>query len=237
MLEVREVSTYYGHIKAIEGVSLDLREGEIACIIGANGAGKSTLMKTISGIIRPSTGTIVYAGRDITSASPDWIVSAGVCQVPEGRQLFSSLTVLDNLLLGAYSHYGRLKKAELAEDLEKVFHTFPRLSERQKQRASTLSGGEQQMLAIGRALMSKPKLLLLDEPSLGLAPLVMKDIFRIIVELRERGISILLVEQNARAALGIADRAFVMQTGKVVLHGAASALRENPEVKRHYLGA
>jgi branched-chain amino acid transport system ATP-binding protein len=238
MLKIKNVNAYYGKVHALKNVSLHLNRGEIVTLIGANGAGKTTLLNTLSAIIPAASGDILLEGKDVTGLAADRIVGLGLSQVPEGRQVFNPLTVEENLELGAYLRYragGR--RAEIAADLERMFLMFPRLKERRRQAAGTLSGGEQQMLAIGRALMVRPKLLLLDEPSMGLAPLVVQDIFRVIERLRsEEGTTILLVEQNARAALKVADRGYVLETGKVILEGIASELLENKDVQRAYLG-
>ncbi len=236
MLEVRNVSTYYGQIQALDDVSLKVREGEIVTLIGANGAGKTTLLNTICGLLHPRSGQIIFNGQPITRRPAERIVGLGISHVPERRQVFGTMSTLDNLILGAYHRYGKEKKQAIQKDMDFVFEVFPILKERQKQAAGTLSGGEQQMLAVGRGLMSKPKLLLLDEPSLGLAPLLVREIFRIIGELREHGTTILLVEQNARAALRIADRGYVLETGKVVLEGLAQELLADERVQRAYLG-
>lgn len=238
MLKIKNINAYYGKVHALKNVSLHLKPGEIVTLIGANGAGKTTLLNTLSGIIPTASGEIVLEGRDIAGHAADRIVSLGLSQVPEGRQVFNPLTVEENLELGAYLRYrARGAKGEIAADLEKMFLMFPRLKERRRQAAGTLSGGEQQMLAIGRALMARPRLLLLDEPSMGLAPLVVQDIFKVIERLRsEEGTTILLVEQNARAALKVADRGYVLETGKVILEGKASELLENKDVQRAYLG-
>ncbi len=238
MLKVKNINTYYGQVHALKNVSLHLREGEIVTLIGANGAGKTTTLNSLSALIPPKSGEILFNGAPIASLSPDRIVELGISQVPEGRQVFKPLSVEDNLELGAYLRYRRReKRSEIRKDLEQVFALFPRLLERRKQPAGTLSGGEQQMLAIGRALMARPKLLLLDEPSMGLAPLVVQEIFAVIETLRrEKGTTVLLVEQNARAALKMADRGYVMETGKVILEGEAAELLENRDVQRAYLG-
>ena len=237
MLRLKNVNTYYGQVHALKNVSLHLAQGEIVTLIGANGAGKTTLLNTLSAITPARSGEIVFEGGAIAGRSPDRIVELGISQVPEGRQVFKPLSVEDNLELGAYLRYRNKEKSAIREDLETVFALFPRLRERRKQMAGTLSGGEQQMLAIGRALMARPRLLLLDEPSMGLAPLVVQEIFRVISTLRsERGTTILLVEQNARAALTLADRGYVLETGKMILEGVASELLENREVQRAYLG-
>lgn len=236
MLDLKGVNTFYGTIHALKNVSLKVRGGSIVSIIGANGAGKSTLLKTVSGVIPAKSGTVWYEGTDITRFPTAKIVSLGISQVPEGRQLFSHLTVLDNLYLGAYLYYNRKFKAEIEEKLDWIFHLFPVLRKRAKQLAGTMSGGEQQMVAIARALMSRPKLLLLDEPSMGLAPLFVQEIFRVIKRLNEQGTTVLLVEQNARAALQIADYAYVLETGSVALEGPARDLLADDKVRRAYLG-
>ncbi|WAM30595.1 ABC transporter ATP-binding protein [Caldicellulosiruptor naganoensis] len=233
MLKVNRIDVYYGAIQALFSVSLEVQKGEIVTLIGANGAGKSTLLRTISGLIRPRTGSIHFEDIDITKKSPMEIVKLGISHVPEGRRVFPEMTVLENLELGAYL---RKDKQGIKEDLKKVFERFPRLYERKNQLAGTLSGGEQQMLAIGRALMSRPKLLLLDEPSMGLAPILVTEIFKIIKEINSQGTTILLIEQNAHMALSIADRAYVIETGKIVLSGEAKEIAANPEVKKAYLG-
>jgi len=233
MLEVKDLHVFYGAIHALQGVSFHLDEGEIVTLIGANGAGKSTALKTISGLLRPRQGSIVFRGTDMTRVSASKIVSLGISQVPEGRKIFAPLTVRDNLEMGAYT---RNDAKEVAQSMERVFASFPRLKERINQPGGTLSGGEQQMLAMGRGLMSKPKLLLLDEPSMGLSPLLVEEIFRIIEEINKQGMSILLVEQNAAMALSIANRAYVLETGTVALEGQAQELLENPQVKTAYLG-
>ena len=236
MLKISSVVTAYGRTTVLHGVSLHVREGEIVTLVGANGAGKTTLLNTISGIIHASKGTILYNGKDIRRAAPDAIVRLGLSHVPEGRQLFAPLTVHDNLLLGAYTRSSWDKRAHIATDLDYVYTMFPILKERAEQRAGTLSGGEQQMLAIGRALMARPRLILFDEPSMGLAPRVMADIFTAISGFRQSGLTVLLVEQNARAALRIADRGYVLETGSIVLDGSADELLGNQEVQRAYLG-
>jgi branched-chain amino acid transport system ATP-binding protein len=238
MLKIKNINAYYGKVHALKNVSLHLNRGEIVTLIGANGAGKTTLLNTLSALIPAASGEIVLEGKKVNGLSADRIVSLGLSQVPEGRQVFNPLTVEENLELGAYLRYrAGGQKSEIAEDLERMFLMFPRLKERRRQAAGTLSGGEQQMLAIGRALMARPKLLLLDEPSMGLAPLVVQDIFRVIERLRsEEGTTVLLVEQNARAALKVADRGYVLETGKVILEGIASELLENKDVQRAYLG-
>jgi len=233
MLLVNDVHTYYGNIHALKGVSLTIQEGEIVTLIGANGAGKSTTLKTICGLVKPRQGTIVLDGREIHRLPAHEIVALGVSQAPEGRRIFSRLTVRENLEMGAYQ---RTDAAGIRQDMERVFALFPRLEERSKQLGGTLSGGEQQMLAIGRALMARPRVLLLDEPSMGLAPLLVEEIFRVIRQLNEEGTTILLVEQNALMALSVAHRGYVLETGRVALAGSAAELREDPQVRRAYLG-
>ena len=233
MLELADVHVRYGNIRALQGVSLRVDSGELVALIGSNGAGKSTTLRTISGLLRPTQGTIMFEGADITNAGTDRIVARGISQCPEGRRIFGSLTVSDNLRLGAVS---RKDAKEVAADLEMVFELFPLLRERLGQAGGTLSGGEQQMLAIGRALMSRPRLLLLDEPSLGLAPLMVERIFATIAELKRQGRTILLVEQNVHQALDVADRAYVLETGRITLEGAAAVLRHDPKVEQSYLG-
>lgn len=232
MLKVEGVSVFYGAIHALKEISLEVHQGEIVTLIGANGAGKSTLLKTLSGLLKPKRGDITFMGKSIAGATPRSIVQQGLIHCPEGRRVFANMSVEENLELGAYLQHEKESKADYA----KVYDTFPRLLERKKQMAGTLSGGEQQMLAIGRALMSKPQLLLLDEPSMGLAPLLVKDIFRIVEEINRLGTTILLVEQNANQALKIAHRAYVLETGKVVLDGDASELADSDEIKLAYLG-
>ncbi|HPB06608.1 MAG TPA: ABC transporter ATP-binding protein [Rectinema sp.] len=233
MLEIKNLHVAYGGIRALKGVSLSVQEGEIVTIIGANGAGKSTLLNTISGFLRPAKGTIQYRGRPLPRR-PDLIVKAGICQVPEGRLIFANLSVLDNLLLGAYR---RSDKKAVNADLKKVFEIFPRLKERQSQRAGTLSGGEQQMLSMGRALMTNGELILMDEPSLGLAPLLVQTVFEIIEQFRGLGKTILLVEQNAFKALQVADRAYVLEQGRIVKQGPSRDIAQDPAVKEAYLGS
>ena len=233
MLEINDIHVSYGAILALKGVSCQVDQGEIVALIGANGAGKTTTLRTISGLIRPYTGTISYKGQDITKLPPHQIVNLGLSQVPEGRRVFTRMTVLENLEMGAYS---RNDKANIKLDIKKVFERFPRLEERKGQLSGTLSGGEQQMLAMGRALMSRPTLLLLDEPSMGLAPMLVQEIFSIIQEINQSGTTILLVEQNAHMALSIANRAYVLETGEVVLSGAAQDLANDPQVQKAYLG-
>jgi len=236
LLEAERVSTFYGQIRALNNVHLQVNEGEIVAIIGANGAGKTTLLNTICGVHPPREGRVIFGDQDITRLPAEQIVRLGISHVPERRQVFGTMSTLDNLILGAYHRYGREKKGDIEADMEYVFQLFPILKKRQKQMAGTLSGGEQQMLAIGRGLMARPKLLLLDEPSLGLAPLLVREIFRVMAELREHGTTILLVEQNARAALRIADRAYVLETGKVALEGMAQELLADERVQSAYLG-
>lgn len=233
LLEVENVHTYYGHIHALKGISLTVEEAEIVTLIGANGAGKSTTLKTISGSLHNSQGSIRLAGEDLGEYRAHEIVTKGVVQVPEGRRVFGRLTVTENLEMGAFSRNDRQK---ISADMDKVFSMFPRLKERRHQLAGTLSGGEQQMLAIGRALMAEPRVLLLDEPSMGLAPVLVDSIFETIQELHSRGTTILLVEQNARKALQVANRGYVLQTGNIVLSGTAEELRSNEMVRRAYLG-
>lgn len=233
MLEVKEIDVYYGAIHALKKMSLEVEQGSIVTLIGANGAGKTTTLKTISGILRPKSGTVSYKGTDITKTAPEKIVGMGISQVPEGRRVFHTMSVLENLEMGAYL---RNDKKEIQKDMDNVFARFPRLKERYKQMAGTLSGGEQQMLAIGRALMARPELMLMDEPSMGLAPLLVKEIFEIIKDINSRGTTILLVEQNANMALSIADKAYVIETGEIVLQGSAEQLMKSEEVKKAYLG-
>ena len=233
MLKIDNIDVFYGAIHALKGISLEVSQGEIVTLIGANGAGKSTTLRTISGLLKPKNGTIKYEGKDIAGHKAQDIVASGLSQVPEGRRIFANMTVMENLELGAYL---RKDKGNLAGDFQNVFAKFPRLEERKLQLAGTLSGGEQQMLAMGRALMSRPKLLLLDEPSMGLAPLLVKEIFAIIKEINESGTTILLVEQNAHMALSIANRAYVLETGRISMSGAASDLLNDEKVKKAYLG-
>ncbi|MBF0480757.1 MAG: ABC transporter ATP-binding protein [Desulfovibrionaceae bacterium] len=233
MLEVDGIDTYHGNIQALRGVSLTVAKGEIVCLIGSNGAGKTTTLMSISGVTPPRSGTIRFAGADVTRLPVEKIVAQGLTQVPEGRMIFPRLTVLENLMMGAYP---RRDKAAIPGDIERVYELFPVLLERRHQLGGTLSGGEQQMLAIGRALMARPKLLLLDEPSLGLAPLFVEHIFSIIKRLNQDGATILLVEQNAQMALQIADRGYVLETGRIVLEGKAPDLLQNPQVRAAYLG-
>ena len=231
MLKVHDIHVYYGAIHAIKGVSFEVNEGETVALIGANGAGKSTTLKTVSGLIHPRSGSIEFLGKDITHADAYKLVSQGLAHVPEGRRIFLQMTVQENLEMGAFT-----RKGSLAAPLENVFQHFPRLKERRKQVAGTLSGGEQQMLAMGRAMMISPKLLMLDEPSMGLAPILVEQIFDIIRELKEAGTTILLVEQNAGMALDIADRAYVLETGRITLSGTGAELAQSEEVKKAYLG-
>ena len=235
MLKVNHLNVSYGHIHAVKDVSIEVNEGEIVSLIGANGAGKTTLMQTISGLIPSSSGTIFFQGNNITKTKAHKICQMGIAQVPEGRRIFSNLSVIDNIELGAFSR--NESQSILEEEEERFFKRFPRMKERRNQIAGTLSGGEQQMLAIGRAILSKPTLLILDEPSMGLAPLFVKEIFDTIKKLNDEGVTILLVEQNARMALGIADRAYVLETGRISLEGDAKDLLANPKVKAAYLGA
>jgi branched-chain amino acid transport system ATP-binding protein len=233
VLKVESIDVFYGNIQALKGVSLEVKNGEIVTLIGANGAGKSTLLKTISGLLKPKQGDILYEGASIAGKAAQAIVKQGISHVPEGRRIFANMTVEENLELGAFL---RKDKQEIHQDFEKVYQLFPRLYERRKQLAGTLSGGEQQMLAIGRSLMARPRLLLLDEPSMGLAPLLVKTIFRIIEEINSFGTTILLVEQNAHMALSVADRAYVIESGRVVLSGTAQELHASEQVKKAYLG-
>ena len=233
MLEIKDLHVHYGVIEALKGISLEVNEGEIVALIGANGAGKTTLLHSISGIIKSTSGIITFEGNDITKNNAKDIVVAGVTQVPEGRRIFKGMSVEENLYMGAYL---RKDKDGINKDLESVFERFPRLKERIKQNAETLSGGEQQMLAMGRALMARPKILLLDEPSMGLSPLLVKEIFKIIIDINKQGTTILLVEQNAKMALGIANHAYVLENGKIVLSGLGEELANSPEVKKAYLG-
>jgi branched-chain amino acid transport system ATP-binding protein len=233
MLELQDLSVYYGNIRALDGVSLLVRDGELVTLIGSNGAGKSTTLKTISGLLRPKSGTLRYDGHALESLPPHRIVALGISQAPEGRRIFKGLSVAENLRMGAVQ---RRDSAGVRADMERVYGLFPILNERSRQIAGTLSGGEQQMLAIARALMSRPKLLLLDEPSLGLAPLVVRLIFETITVLKNEGTTILLVEQNARLALDVADRAYVMESGRIILEGPAKELEHNPQVENTYLG-
>jgi len=233
LLEIRDIEVFYGVIQAIKGISFDVNEGEVIALIGANGAGKTTILHTITGLLQPKKGSITFDGKDITKVSAHKIVSMGMAHVPEGRRVFSQLSVYENLKMGAYT---RKDKAEIEESLEMVYGKFPRLEERKNQLAGTLSGGEQQMLAMGRALMSHPKIVLMDEPSMGLSPIFVEEIFKIIEEVSASGTTVLLVEQNAKKALGIANRAYVLETGNIVLDGDAKELMNNETVKKAYLG-
>jgi branched-chain amino acid transport system ATP-binding protein len=233
ILEVSDIHTYYGSIHALKGISLEVREGEIVTLIGANGAGKSTTLRSINGLNRPRRGSIRFQGKDITSEAPHTIVGMGVAQSPEGRKLFPRMSVLENLEMGAFQ---RTDKANIREDLDRVYTLFPRLAERRTQKAGTLSGGEQQMVAMGRGLMARPKLLMLDEPSMGLAPIFVEKIFEIVREINQQGTPILLVEQNALMALDVAKRGYVMETGHIALTDDAKALARNEQVRKAYLG-
>ena len=233
MLEITDLHTHYGHVHALRGVSLTVEEGDIVALIGNNGAGKSTLLNTISGLVRPSAGEIRFLGKDTTRAPSEQIVKLGISQAPEGRRVFPRSSVQENLEMGAYS---RSDSGGVQQDIEAMMERFPILGERKAQMAGTLSGGEQQMLTIARALMSRPKLLMLDEPSLGLMPTIVRDIFKLIQEIHNDGTTILLVEQNARKALAIADRAYVLETGEIVLHGSAEELQKSDQVRKAYLG-
>ena len=233
LLKLDNVKTYYGNIRALKGISLEIAEGEIVCLIGSNGAGKSTTLMTISGVLTPEEGDVIYQDQSIVSLRPDNIVQMGICQVPEGRMIFPLLTVMENLDMGAYL---RKDKDGIKADIDRVFGLFPILRDRLKQAGGTLSGGEQQMLAIGRALMARPKLLLLDEPSLGLAPILVDTIFEIINQINKQGTTILLVEQNAQLALQFSHRGYVIETGEIVLADTSAALLKNEEVKKAYLG-
>lgn len=233
MLEVKDLHVHYGVIEALKGVSLEVNEGEIVSLIGANGAGKTTMLQAVSGIVKKTSGDVMFLGNSIFKTNPKNIVSAGLTQVPEGRRIFTGMSVYENLMMGAFL---RKDKKGIEEDLKKIYKQFPILEKRLSQDASTLSGGEQQMLAMGRALMARPKLLLLDEPSMGLAPILVKEIFSIIKEINEQGTTVLLVEQNAKMALSIAHRAYVLETGKVVLSGTGKELADSPEIQKAYLG-
>ncbi len=233
MLKLEDVQVYWGEVHALKGVSLEIEQGELVSLLGSNGAGKSTTLMTISGIVKPRAGRVIFDGQDLTQRSAFDIVNLGVIHCPEGRRIFSGLTVYENLLMGAVR---RTDRRQVARDLERVIALFPILGERLRQNGATLSGGEQQMLAIARALMADPRLLMLDEPSLGLAPVIVEVIFEVIQQLHREGVTILLVEQNARQALQIADRCYVLETGRVVMSGPAEELRANPEVQRFYLG-
>ena len=232
-LDVRNIHTFYGNIHALQGVSLAVRDGEIVTLIGANGAGKSTTLRTISGLLQPREGQIMLDNRRMNGIPPHSIVEQGVVQVPEGRRIFSRMTVLENLEMGAFS---RKDRGQVTADMDRVFELFPRLKERSRQKGGTLSGGEQQMLAIGRALMARPKILLLDEPSMGLAPILVETIFQTIEEINRQGVTVLLVEQNALMALQVAHRGYVLETGTIVLEDTAERLRENESVQKAYLG-
>ena len=233
MLKIEDLHVYYGMIHALKGLSFEVNEGEVITLIGANGAGKTTTLHTVTGLLRPKSGKIIFEGKDLTKTAPHKIVEMGMAHVPEGRRVFQNLTVLANLRLGAYTKHN---KAEINETLEMVYERFPRLKERASQIAGTLSGGEQQMLAMGRALMSKPRIILMDEPSMGLSPLLVSEIFDIIKSISAGGTTVLLVEQNAKKALSIADRAYVLETGRIVLSGKASDLMNDDSVKKAYLG-
>ena len=231
ILEIRDLTVSYGGIQAVRGISLDVPQGQIVTLIGANGAGKTTTLKSVAGVVRPKIASIRFEGEELCGKTPDAIVSRGVTLVPEGRKVFSNLTVMENLRIGAY-----LRKDKLDDDLEYVFSLFPRLKEREWQLSGTLSGGEQQMLAVGRAIMSRPKLIMMDEPSLGLAPLVVRNIFEIIRQINENGITVLLIEQNANMALKIADLAYVMETGRITMSGPGQELLANEQIREAYLG-
>jgi len=233
LLEVNNVFTYYGNICALKGISLQVEPGEIVCMIGSNGAGKTTTLKTICGLLKPQSGSVVFEGKDITHLPPHEVVRQGIAMVPEGRQVFSRLTVLENIEMGAYI---RNDKAAIKQDIEQVFVLFPRLAERRRQLSGTLSGGEQQMLAIARALMAKPRLLLLDEPSMGLAPILLENIFEKVLEINKIGTTVLLVEQNTLLALSVAQRGYVLQTGEICLQDSAENLKKNDMVRKAYLG-
>lgn len=237
MLKIKNLDVYYGKLYTLKKVSLHIKKGEIVTLIGSNGAGKTTLLNTISGLLKPLSGNILFEGKEISGETPEKIVKIGISQVPEGRLIFKTLTVEENLLLGAYCQYSLKKKKQIQEDMNRVYNLFPKLKERRKQLAGTLSGGEQQMLVIGRALMSRPKLLLLDEPSMGLAPNIIREVFGHIVELKKLyELTVLLVEQNAKSALKIADRGYVIETGRIILEGNAEDLLMNMDVQRAYLG-
>ena len=233
MLEIKDIEVYYGMIQAIKGISFEVNEGEVIALIGANGAGKTTTLHTITGLLSPKKGSVIFEGKDITKVPAHKIVSLGIAHVPEGRRVFAELTVYENLKMGAYT---RKDKDEIEKTLEMVYKRFPRLEERKNQLAGTLSGGEQQMLAMGRALMSHPKIIVMDEPSMGLSPLLVKEIFHIIQEVHKQGITVLLVEQNAKMALSIADRAYVLETGRISMSGDAKELLNDEKVKKAYLG-
>lgn len=233
MLEIKDIEVFYGVIQAIKGISFEVNEGEVIALIGANGAGKTTILHTITGLLSPKKGSVIFEGKDITKVPAHKIVSLGMAHVPEGRRVFAELSVYQNLKMGAYT---RKDKGEIAQTLEMVYKRFPRLEERKNQLAGTLSGGEQQMLAMGRALMSHPKIIVMDEPSMGLSPILVNEIFDIIQEVSAGGTTVLLVEQNAKKALSIADRAYVLETGKIVLDGDAKALMNDDSIKKAYLG-
>lgn len=233
MLEIKNLEVYYGVIRAIKGISFEVNEGEVIALIGANGAGKTTTLQTITGMLKPKSGEIIFEGTDITKIPGHKIVSMGMAHVPEGRRVFAQLSVYENLKLGAYT---RKDKNEIEESLEKIYQSFPRLKERRNQLAGTLSGGEQQMLAMGRALMSKPKIVLMDEPSMGLSPILVEEIFKIIRDISAGGTTVLLVEQNAKKALEIADRGYVLETGNIVLSGDAKDMMNNDSIRKAYLG-
>ena len=236
MLRIRNLESGYGRLKVLRKVTMHIGDGEIVAIIGANGAGKTTLLRTVSGLIPARSGEILFDTKETGTLHPEKIVFLGCSLVPEGRQVFGPMTVKENILLGAYPQYRRKRGDQVRDDLERIYGLFPRLRERERQLAGTLSGGEQQMLAIARALMARPRLIMMDEPSMGLAPLVIKDIFSIVKRLREEGSTVLLVEQNAKAALGIADRGYVLETGRIIMEGTAEDLLSNREVQRAYLG-
>lgn len=233
MLEIKDIEVYYGMIQAIKGISFEVNEGEVIALIGANGAGKTTILHTITGLLSPKKGSVIFEGKDITKIPAHKIVSLGIAHVPEGRRVFAELSVYENLKMGAYT---RKDKEEIAKTLEMVYQRFPRLKERKNQLAGTLSGGEQQMLAMGRALMSHPKIIVMDEPSMGLSPILVNEIFDIIQEVSAGGTTVLLVEQNAKKALSIADRAYVLETGNIVLEGKAEQLMNDDSIKKAYLG-
>lgn len=233
MLKIENLNIKYGAIHAVKGIDLEVKQGEIVTLIGANGAGKTSILKALSGLVKASEGTITYEGHSLNKMSAQDIMKLGISHVPEGRRIFSGMSVLENLELGAYQ---RKDKEGIKQDLESIYQRFPILKDRSKQNAATLSGGEQQMLAMGRAMMSKPKLLLLDEPSMGLAPILVREIFSIIEDIKKQGVTVLLVEQNARMALSIADRAYVLETGKVVMNGTGKELAESEDIQKAYLG-
>ncbi len=235
MLSVENLNVFYGHIHAIKDVSLHVKEGEIVSLIGANGAGKTTTLQTISGLLKPKSGTITFEGKDITKTEAHQILQMGIAQVPEGRRIFANMTVKENLEMGAFTR--KESAAQLKEERKNFYDKFPRLRERKKQMAGTLSGGEQQMLAMGRALMANPKILILDEPSMGLSPLLVKEVFEMIKTINQSGVTVLLVEQNAKMALSISNRAYVLETGKITMEGDAKELLHNESIKKAYLGA